>query len=51
MISSYTCWQPLEEVIVGRAYPPEYFDFIEKNSSTIKYIEVMKSLIQQKRNN
>ena len=30
---------------------PNYFDFIEKNSSTIKYIEVMKSLIQQKRNN
>ena len=30
---------------------PNYFDFIEKNSSTIKYIEVMKSLIKQKRNN
>jgi hypothetical protein len=29
MISSYTSWQPLEEVIVGRAYPPDYFDFIE----------------------
>ena len=29
MINSYTSWQPLEEVIVGRAYPPEYFDFIE----------------------
>jgi len=29
MISSYTSWQPLEEVIVGRAYPPEYFDFID----------------------
>jgi hypothetical protein len=28
-ISSYTSWQPLEEVIVGRAYPPSYFDFIE----------------------
>jgi hypothetical protein len=28
MINSYTSWQPLEEVIVGRAYPPEYFDFI-----------------------
>jgi hypothetical protein len=29
MINSYTSWQPLEEVIVGCAYPPEYFDFIE----------------------
>jgi hypothetical protein len=28
MINSYTSWQPLEEVIVGRAYPPDYFDFI-----------------------
>ena len=29
MISSYTSWQHLEEVIVGRAYPPDYFDFID----------------------
>ena len=29
MINSYTSWQPLEEVIVGRAFPPDYFDFIE----------------------
>ena len=28
MINSYTSWQPLEEVIVGRAYTPDYFDFI-----------------------
>jgi len=28
-ISSYTSWQPLEEVIVGRAYTPDYFDFID----------------------
>jgi len=28
-VNSYTSWQPLEEVIVGRAYTPEYFDFIE----------------------
>ena len=28
MINSYTSWQPLEEVIVGRAYDPDYFDFI-----------------------
>lgn len=29
MINSYTSWQPLREVIVGRAYPPDYFDFID----------------------
>jgi hypothetical protein len=29
MINSYTSWQPLEDVIVGRAYSPDYFDFIE----------------------
>jgi len=25
IVSSYTSWQPLEEVIVGRAYSPDYF--------------------------
>jgi len=29
MINSHTSWQPLEEVIVGRAYSPDYFDFID----------------------
>lgn len=29
MINSYTSWQPLEEVIVGRAFTPSHFDFIE----------------------
>lgn len=28
-VSSYTSWQPLEEVIVGRVYTPDYFEFIE----------------------
>jgi hypothetical protein len=28
IINSYTSWQPLEAVIVGRAYTPDYFDFI-----------------------
>jgi len=28
-VSSHTSWQPLEEVIVGRAYEPDFFDFIE----------------------
>ena len=30
-INSHTSWQPLQEVIVGRAYPPDYFDFIENH--------------------
>jgi hypothetical protein len=29
MINSYTSWQSLEAVIVGRAYSPDYFDFID----------------------
>ena len=29
MINSYTSWQPLEEVIVGSAYSPDYFDFVD----------------------
>ena len=28
-VSSYTSWQPLEEVIVGRAFTADYFDFID----------------------
>ena len=29
MINSFTSWQPLREVIVGRAYPADYFDFVD----------------------
>ena len=29
MVKSYTSWQPLEEIIVGKVYTPDYFDFIE----------------------
>lgn len=28
-VNSYTSWQPLEEVIVGRVFTPDYFDYIE----------------------
>ena len=31
-IKSYTHWQPLEEVIVGKVFTPDYFDFIENNN-------------------
>ena len=33
MINSYTSWQPLEEVIVGSAFPPDYFDFIDDSQT------------------
>lgn len=29
MINSHTSWQPLEEVVVGRAYSPDYFDHVK----------------------
>lgn len=29
IVNSFTSWQSLEEVIVGRAYPPDYFDHIQ----------------------
>ena len=29
MINAYTSWQPLEEVIVGKCFPGDYFDFVE----------------------
>jgi hypothetical protein len=29
LIQSYTSWQPLEEVIVGGVYTPEYFNYIK----------------------
>lgn len=28
-VNSFTSWQPLQEVIVGRSYPADYFDFID----------------------
>ena len=31
VVNSYTSWQPLEEVIVGRAFPPDYFDFVDNS--------------------
>lgn len=31
LVNSYTSWQPLEEVIVGRAYSSDYFDFINND--------------------
>lgn len=30
IVKSYTSWQPLEEVLVGSVYSPDYFDFVEE---------------------
>lgn len=32
IVQSYTSWQPLEEVIVGRVYTPEYFEHIKDST-------------------
>ena len=29
MINSYTSWQPLQEAVVGRAFPSDYFNFVD----------------------
>ena len=29
LVQSYTSWQPLEEIIVGRVYTPDYFSYIK----------------------
>jgi len=36
IVQSYTSWQPLEEVIVGRVYDPNYMDFIKDADVRIK---------------
>ena len=50
MINSYTSWQPLEEVIVGRAYSPEYFDFID-NSQVRNQLQQILSETEEDLNN
>lgn len=57
LVSSYTSWQPLEEVIVGRVFPPDYFDFIQdaqvKNqlqqilAESQEDLDTLESVIQQ----
>lgn len=32
IVKSYTSWQPLEEVIVGRVYTPDYFSYLKDTS-------------------
>lgn len=41
MISSYTSWQPLEEVIVGKCFPSHYFDFLENKQVANQMGEIL----------
>jgi len=41
MISSYTSWQPLEEVIVGSSYPGHYFDFIDNKNVRFQLEQIL----------
>jgi len=41
MISSYTSWQPLEEVIVGNCYPGHYFDFIDNINVRLQLEQIL----------
>jgi hypothetical protein len=43
MISAYTSWQPLEEVIVGKCFPGDYFDFVDD----IKVAEQLGKILQE----
>ena len=50
IVNSYTSWQPLEEVIVGRAYSPDYFDFID-NSQVRNQLQQILSETEEDLNN
>ena len=41
MINSYTSWQPLEAVIVGRAYTADYFDFIQNDQVRLQLQQIL----------
>jgi hypothetical protein len=41
MISSFTSWQPLEEVIVGNSYPGHYFDFIDNKNVRFQLEQIL----------
>ena len=40
-VQSYTSWQPLEEVIVGRVYTPEYFGFIQDDNVRLQMQQIL----------
>jgi hypothetical protein len=46
IINSYSEFQPLEEVVIGQGYPPEYFDFVQ-DSTVRQCLEQIFTEIQQ----
>lgn len=46
LINSYSEFQPLEEVVIGQGYPPDYFDFIS-DSQTRGCLEQIFSEIEE----
>jgi len=49
-VKSYTSWQPLEEVIVGRVYTPDYFDFIEDATVKGQLTQILEESIEDLNN-
>ena len=45
-VKSYTSWQPLEEVIVGRVYTPEYFAFIKNQSVRSQLSRILEETLE-----
>lgn len=46
LISSYTSWQPLEEVIVGQVYSPKYFDYIKDPVVKSQLAQILEETIE-----
>lgn len=46
IINSHTSWQPLEEVIVGRVYTPEHFDFITNDQVRGQLCKILEESIE-----
>jgi hypothetical protein len=46
LIQSYTSWQPLEEVIVGRVYTPDYFDYIKDPTVKRQLFQILDETIE-----
>jgi len=41
IVQSYTSWQPLEEIIIGRVHTPDYFDFLPQGKIKSQLCQVL----------
>jgi glycine amidinotransferase/scyllo-inosamine-4-phosphate amidinotransferase 1 len=46
LVQSYTSWQPLEEVIVGTVYTPEYFSHIKEPTVRSQLSQILEETIE-----